>query len=110
MLDPARAQHCFVSVSETRFQSPLGGERKNPNGFWLEQCWWEPRHPEPGGRVALNAQSFTAPSSKALIPARKLPAVAAGKALDGVTGVRNEQAATPKPQRVPGPAGSGCHG
>lgn len=33
---------------ETCNQTPLGGRRKKLNGFWLEQCWWEPRHPEPG--------------------------------------------------------------
>lgn len=32
---------------ETCYQSPLGGGRKNPMFFWLEQGWWEPRDPEP---------------------------------------------------------------
>lgn len=38
LLDPAQAQRCFVSVSETCY--PLGGRRKNSKGFWLEQFWW----------------------------------------------------------------------
>lgn len=33
LLDPAQAQHCFVSVLETCYQSPLGGGRKNPMFF-----------------------------------------------------------------------------
>lgn len=59
-----------------------------------------------------STQSFMAgaPSSKVLIPVRKLPAVAAGKALDGVTGIRNQQAVTPKSNQVPDLAGSGSHG